>query len=119
MHAIFHRGHEHFEPEVDAPPAEQRQRKARLEAIDYAAFAANSSLLPGAVSPLDIEVFERLAVTTAAARSRWLSQGLALADARTPSPEAIAALAEARSAYEELAWAYEGLRRIVERGYAR
>ncbi|MCQ4062204.1 hypothetical protein FK516_30510, partial [Klebsiella pneumoniae] len=60
----------------------------------------------------------RLAVLTATARARWAAEALRQSDSGSPStPDQIARLTSARTAYEELAEAYEALRRMVERGY--
>ena len=55
---------------------------------------------------------------TATARAKWVSEGLRQSESGAPStPDQIARLASARTAYEELAEVYEGMRRMVERGY--
>ena len=68
---------------------------------------------------LDAAAFQRLAVLTATARAKWVAESLRQSESGAPStPDQIARLTSARTAYEELAEAYEGLRRMVERGYA-
>lgn len=109
---------DHFEPEANLDPQEQRAMRAHLEQIDYAAFAANREVLSKIVGPADLNRFERLAVAAAQARGRWVSSSLAVSQkGEHPTPQEIAQLAAARSAYTELAEAYEALRRMVERGY--
>jgi hypothetical protein len=109
---------DHFEPEAVLDAHEQRLLRAHLEQIDYATFAANREVLGQSLQHVDIEKFGRLAVAAAQARARWVAAAMARAD----KPEAMTAddvgrLAVLRSAYEELAEAYEALRRMVERGY--
>ncbi|MGC7532395.1 hypothetical protein ACPWML_25590, partial [Pandoraea pneumonica] len=73
-----------------------------------------SQMLP----PLDPAVFQRLAVLTATARAKWVAEALRLSESGAPAtPDQVARLTSARTAYEELGEAYEGLRRMVERGY--
>ena len=55
---------------------------------------------------------------TATARGKWVAESLRQSESGAPSTvDQIARLTAARAAYEELAEAYEGLRRMVERGY--
>jgi hypothetical protein len=109
---------DHFEPEVD--PETQRNLRGHLEKIDYTAYASNKEVIAGVVGPLDVPQLQRLAVAAAQARARWAAAALAAADA---GPSAAAAkvdeLAQLRAAYEELSAAYDGVRRMVERGYVR
>jgi len=59
-----------------------------------------------------------LAISAAHARARWAAASMALSQkAEAPSAQEIDQLAALRRAYEELTEAYEGLRRMVERGY--
>jgi hypothetical protein len=70
------------------------------------------------IPKLDASMFQKLAVLTATARAKWVSEGLRQSESGAPStPDQIARLASARTAYEELAEVYEGMRRMVERGY--
>ena len=49
---------------------------------------------------------------------RWVAEGLRLTHSGSPAtPDQVARLTSARVAYEELAEAYDALRRMVERGY--
>jgi hypothetical protein len=67
---------------------------------------------------VDTAQLQALASATALARTRWVAAGLALAGAEPyPTRAQIEGLAELRAAYEELAEVYDGLRRMVERGY--
>jgi hypothetical protein len=109
---------DHFEPEANLDPQEQRALRAHLEQIDYAAFAANREVLAKVVGHADLNRFQRLAVAAAQARARWVSTSIALTEkGETPAPQDVAQLATLRNAYEELTEAYEALRRMVERGY--
>lgn len=114
----YRRQRDHFEPQ-DADPQEQRRVRGLLEQIDYSAFVANREVIGPLLPKLDAAAFQRLAVLTATARAKWVAESLRQADSGAPStPDQIARLTSARAAYEELAEAYEGLRRMVERGYA-
>ncbi|WP_439470186.1 hypothetical protein [Brevundimonas sp.] len=113
----YRRQRDHFEPQ-DIDPQEQRRLRGLLEQIDYSAFIANREVLAQMVPGLDPSAFQRLAVMTATARGKWVSEGLRQSESGAPAtPDQIARLTAARAAYEELAEVYEGLRRMVERGY--
>jgi hypothetical protein len=108
---------DHFEPE-DSDPAEQRKLRGHLEQIDYTAFAANREVIGQVLGHADPGAFQRLGAAAAVARARWIAEAVSLSEA-SPSVNAdgAARLAQLRSAYEELSEAYEGMRRMVERGY--
>jgi hypothetical protein len=108
---------DHFEPDASMDPQAQRRLRGQLEQIDYAAFAANRDLLARGFGHTDVDQFQRLALATAGARARWVAEAMAISTAASPTPAQIAKLAEFRIAFEELSHAYEGLRRMVERGY--
>lgn len=109
---------DHFEPEANLDPQQQRALRAHLEQIDYAAFAANQEVLAKVVGHADLKRFQRLAVAAAQARARWVAASLSLTEKpEAPSPQEIAQLGALRCAYEELTEAYDALRRMVERGY--
>ncbi|HLI67907.1 MAG TPA: hypothetical protein VKU90_16200 [Caulobacteraceae bacterium] len=108
---------DHFEPEAALDPHAQRRIRGHLEQVDYMAFASNGEVFAQALGPTKIESFQRLALATAKARARWVTQALELTSAGTPTPEQARELRVLREAYEELAEAYEALRRLVERGY--
>ena len=111
------RSSDHFQPE-DMEPQEQRRLRGLLEQIDYAAFVANREVAGQMLTGVDVGAFQTLAVVTATARARWGAEALRLAHSGSPAtPDQIARLTACRVAYEELAEAYEGLRRMVERGY--
>ena len=113
----YRRQRDHFEPQ-DADPQEQRRLRGLLEQIDYSAFIANREVIGAMLPGLDAAVFQRLAVQTATARGKWVAEALRQSESGAPStPDQIARLTSARTAYDELAEAYEGLRRMVERGY--
>jgi hypothetical protein len=112
------RGHDHFEPEVDSDPHTQRRIRGLLEQIDYTAFAANKEILAQSLGQGDIRKFQRLAIAAAQARAVWAAQALAAsASGGRLSAADLAQLTHLRTTYEELAEAYEALRRMVERGY--
>jgi hypothetical protein len=72
-----------------------------------------------ALGDIPAQRFERLAVATAQARAEWAALALSVSQSgQAPSPQQTMALMQARSGYEELAGAYDGLRRLIERGYA-
>ncbi|MDP3493926.1 MAG: hypothetical protein Q8R82_12495 [Hyphomonadaceae bacterium] len=109
---------DHFEPEANLDPQQQRALRAHLEQIDYAAFAANQEVLAKVVGYADLSRFQRLALAAAQARARWVAASIAMTDkAEAPTPQDIASIAMLRTAYDELTEAYEALRRMVERGY--
>ena len=113
----YRRPRDHFEPQ-DTDPHQQRRLRGLLEKIDYSAFVANREVIGQMLPKLDASMFQKLAVLTATARAKWVTESLRQSESSAPStPDQIARLASARSAYEELAEAYEGLRRMVERGY--
>ena len=109
---------DHFEPDEDIDPKAQRQLRGHLEQIDYAAYAANRRVLSSTVVSIDAEKLQKLAAAAALARTRWVVAGLAAAEADPfPNTQQIKTLADLREAYAELTEVYEGLRRMVERGY--
>jgi hypothetical protein len=109
---------DHFEPEAAMSPQEQRALRAHLEQIDFAAFAANREILARTLSHADLDRFQRLAIAAAQARGRWIAASLTLSQkADAPTAQEVDHVAFLRRAYEELTEAYEGLRRMVERGY--
>jgi hypothetical protein len=113
----YRRQSDHFEPQ-DTDPHEQRRLRGLLEQIDYSAFVANREVIGQMLPRLDAAMFQKLAVLTATARAKWAAESLRQSESGAPStPDQIARLTSARTAYEELAEAYEGLRRMVERGY--
>ena len=113
----YRRQRDHFEPQ-DIDPQEQRRLRGLLEQIDYSAFVANREVVGQMLQGVDPDVFQRLAVLTATARAKWVAEGLRQSESGAPSTvDQIARLTAARTAYEELAEVYEGLRRMVERGY--
>ncbi len=113
----YRRQRDHFEPQ-DADPAEQRRVRGLLEQIDYSVFVANREIIGQMLPKVDAPTFQRLAILTATARGKWVAESLRQSESGAPStPDQIARLTSARTAYEELAEAYEGLRRMVERGY--
>lgn len=113
----YRRQRDHFEPQ-DLDPQEQRRLRGQLEQIDYAAFVSNREVIGQTLSRVDVGTFQKLAVLTANARARWAAEALRLSESGSVvTPDQTARLTAARTAYEELAEAYEALRRMVERGY--
>ena len=113
----YRRPRDHFEPQ-DTDPQDQRRLRGLLEQIDYSAFVANREVIGQMIPKLDAAMFHKLAVLTATARAKWAVESLRQSESGAPStPDQIARLAAARTAYEELGEAYEALRRMVERGY--
>src|SRR5688500_1382599 len=109
---------DHFEPDDEVDPKVQRQLRGHLEQIDLAAYAAHTKVLSATLGAADAERFQRLASATARARTRWVVAALAMTEGpEAPTREQVAGLAHLRATYEELTGAYEGLRRMVERGY--
>ena len=109
---------DHFEPAEAMDPKAQRALRGHLEQIDYAAYAANRTVLGAALAGVDAKKFERLAQATAEARARWVATGIAVTESgRAPSAEQVDELARLRTVYEELSAVYEAMRRMVERGY--
>lgn len=75
-------------------------------------------MIGSALSVIDAAMFQRLAVSVATARTKWVAEALRLSESGSPvTPDQTARLTAFRSAFEELSEAYEGLRRMVERGY--
>jgi len=113
----YRRQRDHFEPQ-DIDPQEQRRLRGLLEQIDYAAFVANREVIGQMMPALTAANFQRLAVMAATARAKWVAEGLRQSESGAPStPDQIARLTSARTAFEELVEVYDGLRRMVERGY--
>lgn len=113
----YRRQRDHFEPQ-DIDPQEQRRLRGLLEQIDYTAFVSNREVIATSLHAVDVGVFQRLAVAAATARSKWVGEALRLVESGSPvTPDQTARLTAHRTAYEELAEAYEGLRRMVERSY--
>jgi len=121
MTSSYRSRRDHFEPS-DNDPQEQRRLRGHLEQIDYAAFVSNREVIPQVLglgaNHTEPAAFQRLAVAAATARARWIAEALRMSEAgQTIGPAEAAKLSGMRAAYEELSEAYEGLRRMVERGY--
>ncbi len=110
--------YDHFEPEMSDDPAVQKRMRAQLEQIDYTAFAANREALGHDINVLDTAKVQRLAVAAAHARAAWVRKAMAISDSSVlPTAAQVDDLALARLTFEELTAAYDGMRRMVERGY--
>lgn len=121
MTSSYRRSRDHFEPS-DTDPQEQRRLRGALEQIDYTAFLSNREVIPQVMglgaNHTEPAAFQRLAVAAATARARWIAEALRMTEAGyAVGPGEAQKLAGLRAAYEELSEAYEGLRRMVERGY--
>jgi hypothetical protein len=111
-------GSEHFEPSEINDQKAQRQLHAKLEQIDYTAYAANRKEITESLGEVDTGKFERLAAAAARARCQWIAEALVVSsETNQPSVEQIGKLSELRTMYDELTQAYEALRRLVERSY--
>jgi len=111
-------GLDHFEPDLTDDPQAQRRLRGHLERIDYTAFAANREMIAHTLGGADMEKFSRMALAAAHARAHWVAEAVKITTATpTPTPDQIARLAQMRSAYEELSYAYEAMRRMVDRAY--
>ena len=117
MTSSTRRTRDHFEPQ-DSDPSEVRKLRGLMEQIDYTAFISNREVIGATLLVVDSAMFQRLAVSVATSRSKWVAEALRLSESGSPvTPDQTARLTAHRTAYEELAEAYEGLRRMVERGY--
>lgn len=117
---IGHRraSHDHFEPVEEIDPKAQRNLRGYLEQFDYTAYAANRKLLSQTVGVVDAAQIQKMAHMAALARTRWVVAAMALSDQNDPpTRDQVAALTHLRTTFEELTGAYDGLRRMVERGY--
>jgi hypothetical protein len=118
MSSFRRQTHDHFQPEADLDPGAQRALRGKLEQIDYIAYLSSREVIGQALAEVDVQKLQRLAVAAAHARAQWASLALAITEAsHLPNPKQIETLADMRTAYEELAAAYDGMRRMVERGY--
>ena len=106
-----------FEPQAMVDPSELRRLRVHLNQIDSATFEANRGALAKVIGRVDARRFQRLALWAAQARAGWVAE-LDISDKPHPrSPTEISRLSALRSEYQELAEAYEAMRRMVERGY--
>lgn len=113
-----HARSERFEPEPALDPSEQRKLRGHLEQIDYAAFAANRSVVAKAMGRVDLSAFEHIAIAAAHARTRWvMAAAAATSKASELTQDQIVQLGMLRRAFEELSESYDAMRRMVERGY--
>lgn len=109
---------DHFEPEAALDPQAQRRLRGHIEQIDYTAYASNREVIGQVLGQADLAKFQKLAVAAALARSQWIAAAVAMTEGAQPlSPDQATKLTGLRIAYEELTEAYEGMRRMVERGY--
>lgn len=110
---------DHFQPDESLDPHAQRALRGKLEQIDYIAYVSNREVINQALGQIEAHRFERLAVAAAQARAQWVALALSISQAgAVPNSQQTLALTQARNTFEELASAYDGLRRLIERGYA-
>jgi len=109
---------EHFAPEAEMDPSEQRKLRGHLDQIDYAAYAANRAVVGQALGRVELQKFERLAIAAAHARARWVAAAVQMTESSSSlTPDQSTQLGVLRRTYEELTEAYDAMRRMVERGY--
>ena len=109
---------DHFSPEADLDPQAQRQLRGKLEQIDYTAYASNREVIGRTLAGADARIFQRLGVAAAQARAHWIGGAIAATESgQALTPMQVDKLSQLRRAYEELAEAYDAMRRLVERGY--
>lgn len=109
---------DHFQPEDDSDPTAQKKLRGQLDQIDYTVFAANKEMIGRVLGHADAQIFQRLGVAAANARAHWVAEALAMTEGgHSLATDQVDKLARLRGAYEELAEVYEGMRRMVERGY--
>lgn len=109
---------DHFEPEALDDPQAQKRLRGQLEQIDYTAFACNREIIAATIGAIDTHKVQRLAVSVAMARAAWVKESLVITEGgQQLTTHQIDKLAQLRKAFEELAEAYEGMRRLIERGY--
>jgi len=112
------RGLDHFEPEDNLDPAAQRALRGHLEQIDYTVYAANKEVVARALHDAAPAKFQKLALSAAEARAQWIAAALQISQhGHAPTKQQVEQLAMLRTAYDELTAAYEGMRRLVERGH--
>jgi hypothetical protein len=109
---------DYFEPDANLDAKAQRALRGNLEQIDTIAYLSNREVVDLTLGGIDAKMFQRMAVACANARADWTHMALeATETGHLPSPQQVEALAQMRTTYEELAAAYDALRRMVERGY--
>lgn len=117
-YSLARTGTDHFEPSEINDPKSHRQLHAKLEQIDYTAYAANRKEIAESLGEVDTGKFEMLAAAAARARCQWIAAALHISSGPDqPNTAQIARLSELRTVYNELTAAYDGLRRLVERSY--
>ena len=113
-----YRYHKDHYPPKDIDSQEERHLRGQLELIDYTTDVANREIISSILVKFTTADFEKMAARTAQARARWIVESLRIPlTVSTATTDDITRLAAARMAYEEMAKAYEGMRRMLERGY--
>ena len=101
-------------PTFDMAPSAS---KVAIASVPFKPMRSKDTSLPHSFQ-VDVAAFQKLAVLTAQARARWGAEAVRLAESGAPAtPDQVARLTAARTAYDDLSEAYDGLRRMVERGY--
>lgn len=109
---------DHFEPQDSMSLQDQKRLRGQLEQIDFTAYASNKEVLAQVLGKADAQQFQHMALAVARARAEWIAEALrAAGPGRAPSNDQVARMRQLRIAFEELSEAYDGLRRLVERGY--
>jgi len=109
---------DHFQPQDDLSLQDQKKLRGQLEQIDYTAFASNKEMIAQLIGQADPDKFAQLAIAVARARAEWVAEALSSTNGgRTPAGDQVARLRQLRMTFEELSEAYDGLRRMIERGY--
>jgi hypothetical protein len=109
---------DHFEPQDSLSLQEQKKLRGQLEQIDFTAYASNKEVIAQVLGDSDAEQFQHMALAVARARAEWIAEALkAGKGGRSLASDQVARLRQLRMAFEELSEAYDGLRRMVERGY--
>ncbi len=88
--------------------------------VEMAIYTANREIIGQVIPQLNRDTFIRLAVMVAEARAHYIKVGVdatLAAGTKGPAPATIAALSEARQAYEELLHVFQAAERVIERGY--
>ena len=100
-------------------PKARKELKSALRQMDLAVYAANQEIIGRVLPDLGQKEVVRFATVVAERRAQYVKEALRLTQiTREPTTGEIATLANLRNGYEELAHAFEALRRVIERGYS-
>lgn len=108
---------DHFEP-TDVDPQVQRQLRNYLEQINYTAYTSNKAILSTTFPKIKNNQFQRLTVTAATARAKWVSEAAQMAEGgATLSEGQLARLTHLKLTYKKLTTVYKATHRMVEQSY--